>query len=93
MDAEIEVEVVCALPERQPLLRVRVPPGCTAREAVERSGIAAMVPEVDVDRAPLGVFGRVLEDPAGYELVAGDRVEIYRELAQDPRAARRRRVR
>lgn len=93
MDAEIEVEVACALPGRQHLLSLRVPAGCSAREAVTRSGIAALVPEVDVLHAPLGVFGKPLERPAEHALAAGDRVEIYRPLQQDPRAARRRRSR
>ncbi|MGV8397225.1 RnfH family protein, partial [Pseudomonas aeruginosa] len=38
--AEIAVEVVYALPERQALLRLSVPAGTSAREAVLLSGIA-----------------------------------------------------
>ena len=93
MGAEIDIEVVCALPQRQHLLAVRVPAGCTVAEAVRRSGIAALVPEVDVESAALGIFGQPVEHPGEQVLAAGDRVEIYRPLLQDPRTARRKRAR
>ena len=93
MAGDIEVEIVCALPDRQYLMRVCVPEGCTVRRAIALSGIADSVPEVDVLRAPVGIFGQVVDDAESQELCHGDRVEIYRELTQDPRTARRRRVR
>ena len=40
----IAIEVVCALPERQRLLRLSVPYGTRVREAVRLSGIAAQFP-------------------------------------------------
>ena len=36
---------------------------------------------------PLGIFGRVVAD--GQSVHAGDRVEIYRPLINEPREARR----
>ena len=86
----IPVEVACALPARQALLRLDVPQGSTARDAVQRSKIAEQFPELDVESAPLGVFGQSVE--ANYTLRAGDRVEIYRPLIADPKAARRKRA-
>ncbi|MBR9814852.1 RnfH family protein [bacterium] len=86
----IPVEVACALPERQALLRLDVPQGATARDAVTRSKIAEQFPEIDVDAAPLGVFGQGVD--ADYTLRPGDRVEIYRPLIADPKAARRKRA-
>ena len=91
--AEIDIEVVCALPGRQHLVQLRVPVGCTVVEAVRRSGMAALVPELDVESAALGVFGQLVEHPGEQVLAAGDRVEIYRPLVQDPRTARRQRAR
>ena len=89
-DAPIKVEVVYALPDRQRLVVLEVEAGCTAIEAVRRSGIAAEFPELDIDQAALGIFGRVV---AGEQrLAAGDRVEIYRPLIADPKAVRRARA-
>lgn len=90
---EIEVEVAYALPGRQLVLRLRVPAGCSAWEAVRRSGIAEHFEGLRPERARLGIFGRPLESPRRHVLQPGDRVEIYRPLVRDPRAARRRRAR
>lgn len=61
------------------------------RDAIEASGILERFPEIDLDRQPVGVFGRHcrLQDP----LRDGDRVEIYRPLIADPKEMRRRRAR
>ncbi|STZ75900.1 RnfH family protein [Bergeriella denitrificans] len=87
----LEVEIVYGLPERQVLLSVQVAEGTTAREAVLQSGMAAQFPDLDVEAAPLGIFGKRVKDDA--VLRAHDRVEIYRPLLVDPKEARRRRVR
>lgn len=89
MDAAeaITVEVACALPRQQVLLEIQVPRGTTAREAVQRSGIGAAFPELDVEQADLGVFGKVVKPDQ--ELRPGDRVEVYRPLIADPKEARR----
>lgn len=88
--ALIPVEVACALPDRQALLRLDVPQGATARDAVDRSQIAEQFPELNVAEAPLGVFGQQVA--ADYMLQPGDRVEIYRPLIADPKTARRKRA-
>ena len=84
---ELQVEVAYALPEKQSLLVVTVAAGTTAREVVLRSGLEKEFPELDLQRCPLGVFGKVVPD--AHVLAAGDRVEIYRPLVKDPREARR----
>lgn len=87
----MRVEVVYALPHDQRLVTVEVAAGATVADAVAASGLAEVCPGIDPAAGPFGVFGercgpeRVLE--------AGDRVEIYRPLAMDPREARRRRAR
>jgi len=83
----IPVEVVLALPERQWLRDLTLPAGTTAREAVQQSGLQAHCPELDLERCALGIWG--LEVAGDKVLAAGDRVEIYRPLRRDPRAARR----
>jgi putative ubiquitin-RnfH superfamily antitoxin RatB of RatAB toxin-antitoxin module len=87
----IRVEVVYATPERQTLLALDVPAGCTVGQAIERSGIRDRHPELVVDPAAVGIFARKV----GLEqaLREGDRVEIYRPLQADPKESRRRRAR
>jgi uncharacterized protein len=82
------VEVACALPERQRVVELELPPeGLTAAQAVERSGLLAHFPEIRERPLVLGIFGTVCEPERG--LHPGDRVEIYRPLRHDPRASRR----
>ncbi|HBO4613082.1 TPA: RnfH family protein [Pseudomonas aeruginosa] len=90
--AEIAVEVVYALPERQALLRLSVPAGTSAREAVLLSGIAEAFPGLDVQGCPLGIFGKLLARPEERVLEAGERVEIYRPLIADPKEVRKQRA-
>lgn len=88
----IAIEVVCALPGRQRLLRLSVPYGTRMREAIELSGIAAQFPELDVASAALGIFGKVVADPQARVLEEGERVEIYRPLIADPKEVRKQRA-
>ena len=87
----IRIEVAYATPERQVLLTLDVPEGCTLLEAIDRSGIRTEVPGIQVDPAAVGIFGRKM--PPGQVLREGDRVEIYRPLVADPKEARRQRAR
>jgi len=81
------------MPTRQQVLTIRVAPDCTARQAVNEAitaGLEYAPHELDLDRAPLGIYGeRVSEDTL---LKEGDRVEIYRPLQQDPMELRRQRA-
>ena len=90
MAESIQVEVVCALPQRQLVRRLSLPAGSSVLDAVERSGILAELPALVFDPSRLGVFSRRVE--ADHILKEGDRVEIYRPLALDPKDARRRRA-
>jgi hypothetical protein len=88
--AQIRVEVAYALPDRQALIAVQLPQGGTVKQAIQRSGVLAAFPEIDLQRAKVGIFGRpiALEAPVR----DGDRVEIYRPLIAEPRQARRERA-
>ena len=89
MPAErIAVEVACAEPDRQTVIALEVPKGCTAAEAVERARIFALHPGLDATRCRTGIFGR--EVPGDHVLADGDRVEVLRPLAEDPKERRRR---
>ncbi|PHQ27598.1 RnfH family protein [Marinobacter guineae] len=84
----MQVEVAYARPDKQEIIPVQVPEGTTALEAAKLSGIADIFPEIDVDATDMGVFGKVIKDPAAHELREGDRVELYRQLRIDPKQAR-----
>jgi len=86
----IQVEIAYALRERQALVAVEVEEGATIEEAIQRSGILEEFPEIDLQRAKVGIFGR----PAALDerMRDGDRVEIYRPLIADPKEVRRRKA-
>lgn len=84
---EVRLEVVFATPERQELVELAVPEGTTVAEAIDASGIADRFPAESLDECPVGIWGReVSRDQVPRE---GDRIEIYRPLAMDPKEARR----
>lgn len=89
VESLIEIEVVYAAVDRQVLLTVVVPAGSTVRGVLLRSGIAGQFPELDLANCPVGIFGKVIADPQHHEVLAGDRIEIYRPLLADPKEVRR----
>jgi putative ubiquitin-RnfH superfamily antitoxin RatB of RatAB toxin-antitoxin module len=86
----IEVEIVLARPERTYSLTLTLASGATVADALERAAHSAQFPQVNWGATALGIFGRLV----GREqlLRQGDRLEIYRPLAADPKTARRKRV-
>lgn len=94
--AEIDIEVAFALPDRQRIISLRVPHGTTARQAVALADLPSHFPELPTetfDDPDLGLFGKRLREPGAHRLRAGDRVEVYRALIIDPKAARLARAR
>ena len=64
--------------------------GATLREAVERSGLLAEFPEIDLAKNKLGIWNKLAKLDA---LVRDkDRVEIYRPLIADPKEVRKQRA-
>lgn len=88
----IAIEVVYARPERQRVIALQVEAGCSVLAAAQRSGIAEEFGEIDWHSARLGIFGKLVEEPAQTAVRAGDRIEIYRPLIADPKAVRRQRA-
>jgi uncharacterized protein len=86
----IRVEVAYAKPDRQLILELEAEQGITAKEAVQRSGILDEFPEIDIETAKLGIFGKAAA--ANAVLNPSDRVEIYRPLIADPKEARKKRA-
>jgi putative ubiquitin-RnfH superfamily antitoxin RatB of RatAB toxin-antitoxin module len=92
--AEIDVEVIYALPQQQRLLSVRLLADSTVADAVQKSGVLQQHPDLLDEPLPwfrrVGVFGKQCE--VSRKLQTGDRVEIYRSLLIDPKQARRQRA-
>jgi uncharacterized protein len=82
--ASISVEVVHARREGVDAVTVKLPAGARVRDALRAAGLTA-------EARAVGVFGKVVAPDA--PLADGDRVEIYRPLALDPKERRRRRAR
>jgi len=78
----MRVEVVRAARGGAEVVAIRLPDGATVRDALAAARMQA-------DR--VGIFGKRVAMDA--RLSDGDRVEIYRPLAVDPKEARRRRAR
>ena len=79
--SSIRVEVVAAWPERAEITQVDLPAGSRVRDALRAAGIKADA---------VGIFGKHVDQDA--PLNNGDRVEIYRPLAIDPKERRRKRA-
>jgi len=86
----INVEVIYALPEQQPLLRVQLPEGASVEDAIRASGVQEAFPEIDLARNKVGIFSKLVkpDEPVRDK----DRVEIYRPLIADPKEVRRKRA-
>lgn len=70
-----------AYPDGAQARSLDLPAGATVRDALAASGLEAHA---------FGVFGKRVE--LDHRLKDGDRVEIYRPLAMDPKEARRQRA-
>jgi len=88
----ITVEVAYALPSEQKIIALQVEEGSTAFEAVAKSRIAEIFPQININSDPMGIFGKAIKDPKTQVLSAGDRIEIYRPLIADPKEARAKRA-
>lgn len=87
---EITVEVAYARPDCQLILEFTVPLGSTVDEALRASGIQERFPEIDLEHARVGIFGKLTKRET--VLKPRDRVEIYRPLIADPKEVRKQRA-
>ena len=83
-----------ALPDRQWQWQLELALGARVAEALahaqEQAAADPLPPSVDWQRAKVGIFGRACDRDV--LLSEGDRVEIYRSLAADPKDSRRERA-
>jgi putative ubiquitin-RnfH superfamily antitoxin RatB of RatAB toxin-antitoxin module len=89
-DQSIRVSVAYVGPQGAWLKPLELPPGTALGQAIERSGLLVLCPEIDLGSFKVGIFGKLA--PLGQTLEDGDRVEIYRPLIADPKESRKRRA-
>ena len=82
----ISVVVAFATPKKQVEISLQVEDDCTVSAAVQRSGILAQFPEIQLSTAVIGIYSKRVALEAS--LREGDRIEIYRPLKVDPKQAR-----
>ncbi len=84
------VEIIYALPDRAIRTQLRLDCAVTVEHALSLAASDAAFAGIDLKNCSYGIFGRIAR---GDELLRdGDRLEIYRPLAADPKNARRERV-
>lgn len=88
--ASIYVEVIYALAETQPLLRVQLAEGATVDDAIRASGVLDAFPDIDLAKNKVGIFSKLIK--LDETVRDKDRVEIYRPLIADPKEVRRKRA-
>lgn len=88
MSEQIEIEVVYGLAHKQKLISMMVDVGTTVRQGAELSGLDKEFPDLNIAESKLGIFGKAVRNPDTELLKEGDRIEIYRPLLIDPKAAR-----
>ena len=84
---EMRVEVVYATPTRQVVRTLTLPAGSNVEAAIRASGLLEQFPEIVLGVNRAGVYGEIVSLDESLE--GGERVEIYRPLIVDPKAARR----
>ena len=91
LDAKVTVELVYAQAHGAILKVVSLAPGSNVADALLLAAQDLRFASVDLADSTLGIFGSVVG--RDQILQDGDRIEIYRPLAEDPKTARRNRAR
>lgn len=86
----ISIEVSYALADEQVILDVDIEPSDTVEEAIRKSGVLQLYPEIDLAQNKVGVFGKLTK--LDKTLNERDRIEIYRPLIADPKEVRKKRA-
>jgi putative ubiquitin-RnfH superfamily antitoxin RatB of RatAB toxin-antitoxin module len=89
-DAPLQIEIAYAEPRRGIVKTLSLPAGSRVADALRLAALDPDFTDVDLANSPVGIFGRLIRPDE--VLKAGDRIEIYRPLAADPKIARRARA-
>ncbi len=90
MDNNISVLVVFGYAHKQKVIELKVNKEDTVAQIIEASGISGYFTDFDFSAPKVGIFNRSvkLDDTCR----DGDRIEVYRPLIADPKAARLKRA-
>lgn len=80
----MKISIAYAVPGRQVLVAHNVAAGASIQVALESSGILEQLPQFDLQKNKVGIFGKV--KPLDTVLAEGDRVEIYFPVTVDPKS-------
>jgi len=83
----ITIEIVAALDEKHFMKRFQISKGTTVKQAIELSMIKEFYSKIDYSALKIGIYGKIISPEN--ELQQGDRIEIYRPLAVDPKEKRK----
>ena len=86
----MQIEVAYASPERQAVVAFDLDEGTNLEAALRVAACHEDFAGLGVETLPAGIYG--VPAPRSQVLRQGDRVELYRPLALDPKEARRRRA-
>ena len=89
-DAPLRIEIAYAEPQRGIAKTLYLPPGSRVADALRLAALDPDFTGVDLANSALGIFGTLTRTDQALE--EGDRIEIYRPLAADPKVARRARA-
>jgi uncharacterized protein len=89
-DPQLRIEIAYAEPQRAIVKTLCLPPGSRVADALHLAALDPDFTGVDLANSALGIFGTLTRTDQA--LKEGDRIEIYRPLAADPKAARRARA-
>ena len=84
------IEIAYAEPDRGVVKSLRVAPGSRVADALRLVALDPDFSGVDLANSAVGIFGKLTRRE--HVLEEGDRIEIYRPLAADPKEARRARA-
>ncbi len=89
-DAGLQVTVIYSPAQRVVReVNLMLAESCSVLQALQRSGLMALFPEIDSPHVSVGIWGRAVA--LSQLLRDQDRVEVYRPLRVDPKVARRER--
>ncbi|MES2142350.1 MAG: RnfH family protein [Pseudomonadota bacterium] len=86
----IQIEVAYADQQNQIVIPLIVSESCCIEAAIQKSGILIQFPNINLAVNKVGIFSKIR--PLNTILQSGDRIEIYRTLAIDPKKNRRTRA-
>ncbi|HEX3098416.1 MAG TPA: RnfH family protein [Usitatibacter sp.] len=87
----LRATVAIALPDRQHVVELALPDGSRVADALAAPAVRALLEAHGIAPDAVGIWSR--RCPPETPLQEGDRVEVYRPLAADPKSMRRERAR